>query len=341
MEVGLHPVDEGSVQLVILGKDAVAHQAVELLFTGLPLDLPERILLVLELDHVHALDLVAVFRGVGLLEGIVFQGDQHFLLDEVDLLQLQGRVPVFHGIGLLVVGAVVKREGEILLGVGHLQAGGVRQHQADVAAAAAVVIDHDPVHHPRLVVRGLRAQDIALDAVVEGPGRDLDLILGLEDVVVEGVDLVVGVGDEVVGREEGADGDQGRCEDDGHHHPRDRDAGGFEGGEFAVLGQLAHHHHRGEEGGERQGERQDQETAPHQELRNDLQAQSLADEFVDVEPERLHHQDEQDDQKDREERSYERLEYEAVDPFHRRRGRWGQTGLKTNRSRQPSVPPGR
>ena len=107
MVICLDALDEGGVQLPVLGQDAVAHQLVELLLARGLRDAPQRILLLLELDDVHALDLVAVFGGVGLLEGVILQGDEQLLLREIDLLELQGGVPEAHRVGLLVVHPVV------------------------------------------------------------------------------------------------------------------------------------------------------------------------------------------------------------------------------------------
>ena len=83
-----------------------------------------------------------------------------------------------------------------------------------------------------------------------------------------------------------------------------------------VLAHVAEGHHRRQEGRQRQGQRQHLAASPQEEFQDDLEFQAFADQFIDVQPQELHHQDEYGDREDREERSYERLQYEQVQLFH-------------------------
>ena len=205
----------------------------------------------------------------------------------MDPLELQGGIAIPFGIGFLVVGAVIKGKGEVVLLLGHLHLRRIGQGQEGVPLVGRVVIDHDTVHLAGLVVGILHAQDVSVDTVVERPGGDFDLLLGLADIVSERVDFVVGQGHQVVQSEEGADADAHRGDDEWGHDPEDGDTGRFHGQQLVVLTHLPEGHHGCQQGGKREGERQDGAAAPHQELEDDFKPQALADEFVDIEPEEV------------------------------------------------------
>ena len=253
----------------------------------------------------HGPDLFAVAGGVGMMEGVVLQRDHHLLAGEMDPLQGQGRVPVLAGVGLLVVGAVVQLEGQVVLGFGHLHQAAVGDGEAEVALVGRVVIDHHPVHHPGFLVAVVDAEDVSLDSVVEGSDGDLDLGLGASDVFAHRVDVVDRVGDQPIADEEGADGDDGAGDRRGQQDAGEGDAGGVHRGELVVLAHVAEGHHRRQESRQRQGQRQHLAASPQEELQDDLELQAFADQFIDVQPQELHHQDKDGDREDREERSYE------------------------------------
>ena len=238
----------------------------------------------LELIAGHGPDLLAVTGGVGMVEGVVLQRDHHLLPCKVDPLQGEGRVPVPAGVGLLVVGAVVQLEGEVILGLGHLHEAAVGDGQAEVALVGRVVVHHHPVHHPRLLVAVVDAQDVPLDAVVEGADGDLDFGLGPAQVLPHRVDVVDGVGDQAVADVERGDGDEGARDGHGQQDAGEGDAGGVHGGELVVLAHVAEGHHRGQEGRQREGQRQHLAAPPHEEFQDDLEFQSLTHQFVDVQP---------------------------------------------------------
>ena len=179
-----------------------------------------------------------------------------------------------------------------------------------------MVIDHHPVHHAGVVVAAVHAQYVPLDAVIEDAGRDLDLVLCLVDVVAEGVDLVVSDRYQVIGRIESQDADDCGGYEQRRHDPHERDASALDGDELVVLAHLSYGPHRCKQCGERHGQGQDRTSSPHQELEDDAEGQALVDQFVDIDPQELHHQYEHDDQEDRQERSYEGFEYEPVQSSH-------------------------
>ncbi len=230
------------------------------------------------------------------------------------MLELQGSVSVFAGVGLLIIGAVVEGEGEIILVLAHLHHGGIRKREGGVALVRGMVINHHPVHHA-VIVLGLGAQHIAVDAVVEGARRDLDLVLGAPDIVPEGIDFIPGDRHEVVAHVEGPDAYHKRGYHQRKHHPRERDSGGLDGHQFVVIPHLAQHHHRRQQGGQRQGQGQDGTSTQKHELQHHSEAEALTHKLVDIHPEELKHQDEYDYHQDRDERSYEGFEYEAVELF--------------------------
>ena len=277
----------------------------------------QRVTQVPEFGCLLGLDLVVEAGGIRLLETIVLERDQKLLPGKVDVLQHEARVVVAQGVVLAVGGAVVEGESQVFLAFGHLEDGGVGDGDGDVALVGGVVIDLHAVEHLAVLVLVVHPEDVAFDAVVEGPGRDLDLILGLGDVVAQGVDLVEGVGHHVRTDDVGADGDQGGSEGNRDDDAAERDAGGLDRHQFGVLGQLADGHRGREQGRERQrqGERQAAHP-PEQEFQDGAQSESLAYQLVDVEPEGLHHQDENHDEQDRDERSDEGFQYEAVELFH-------------------------
>ena len=277
----------------------------------------QRVAQVAELGHLLGLDLVVETGRIGLLETVVLERDQQVLPDEVDVPQDQRGVVVAEGVVLHVGGSVEEREGQVFLALGHLDDGGVREGHGDVALAGRVVIDLHVVEHLALLVLVADPQDVAFDAVVEGPRGDLDLVLGAGDVVAQGVDLVEGVGDQARADDVGAAGDQRRGDGQRGDDAAEGDAGGLHRHQFAVLGQLADGHRGGEQRGERQGQREGQAAdTPEQEFQDGAQAEALAHEFVDVQPEGLHHQDENHDEENRDERSDESLQRETVEFLH-------------------------
>ena len=179
-----------------------------------------------------------------------------------------------------------------------------------------MVIDHDSVEHVGLLVLAVHPEYIAVDAVVEGSGRDLDLVLGAADVVSQRENLVVCLRNQPVPDEEGADRYQERRGDQRGDNAGERHAGGLYRKQLVVLGHLPDDHHRGQKRGQRKGERENREDSPHQELQNHAQAETLAHQLVDVEPEELHHQNEDYDQQDRDEWSDKGFEYETVESLH-------------------------
>ena len=227
-------------------------------------------------------------------------------------MQLQGGVSVVLLVGLLIVGAVVHPEcqvveevqGKVGLVLGHLHYRRIGQRKTCVALPV-MVVEHHIFHHPSLVVAASDPEDISLDSIVECSGRDLDLFLGLADVIPQREDLVVGDRYKVVDDEESADADEERGDENRQHHPENRHSGRFQGDELVVLAHIPDGHHRGEQCGQRQRQRQHGAASPEEELRHDAEAQTLTDQLVDVNPQELHHKDEDDHKQDHKEWSYE------------------------------------
>ena len=199
----------------------------------------EGVLVVGQVLEVHRFDLVAEAGAVGLLERVVLKGYDELLASEEQFLELKGGVPELPGVGLLVSGAVVKGESQVLLGGRHLHQGGIGERDAGVALVAGMVIDHHPVHHSAFVVPVVYPEYIALYAVIEDAGRDLDLVLGLVDVIAQRIYLVVCDRHEVVGRIEGEDADDGGRDEERGHDAHQRHAGALDGDELVVLTHLA------------------------------------------------------------------------------------------------------
>ena len=259
---------------------------------------------VLQAIQVHRTDLFAVAGAVGVVEGIVFQRNYHFLVVEADALQCQGGVAVLPLVLLLVIHAVKELEGEVVLGLGHLDDAAVGHGDARVALARTVIVNQDVVHHAGFLVPAVHPQDVALDTVVEGSGGDFDLTLGAADVVAHGVDLVDGVGDQAVADIEGADTDEDADANHGQEDTHERDARRLDGGELEVLAHIAQGHHGAQEGGQRNGQRQHLTASPHQEFQDYLEFQALTNQFIDVQPKELHDQYEYHNPQDRQKRSH-------------------------------------
>ena len=178
-----------------------------------------------------------------MVEGVVFQRNNQLLAAEVYPLKGQGGVPVLALVVLLVVGAVVKLEGKVVLALGHLDDAAVRYRDAGVALAHGVVVHLDVVHHSGGLVPLVNAEDVTVDAVVEGAGGDFDLALCAADIVPHGVDLVDGVGHKAVADEECADGNEDGHDDHWREHPAQGNTGSLDGGELELLAHLPKGHH--------------------------------------------------------------------------------------------------
>ena len=262
--------------------------------------------------QVHGTHLLPVTGAVGLMIGVVLQLDHHFLAVELDALQGQGSVAVFAPVLFLVVHAVEQLEGKVVLGFGHADDAAVGHRKAGVPLAGRVVVHLDVVHHARLLVAALYAQDIPVDAVVEGSRGDFDLTLGAADVVSHGVDLVDGVGDQAVSHVESPHADQQGDDGHGYQHAGQGDAGGLHGRELEFLSHVSQRHHGAEQRSQRNGHGQRLAASPHEEFQDYLEFQALTYQFVNVQPKELHDQDECDNRQDRDERSYERFQQKLV-----------------------------
>ena len=106
-------------------------------------------------------------------------------------MQLERCVPVAHLVGFLIVDAAEHLECQIILRLGHLYHRRIGNRHADIALACRMVINQHAMHDSGLVVLGVDTEHIAVNAVVEGSGRDIDFFLGLADIVAQREDLVV------------------------------------------------------------------------------------------------------------------------------------------------------
>ena len=184
-----------------------------MLFQPLHREVGKGVVALLQLVEAHRLDLLSITGRIRVLEGIVLQGDNHFLAGETESLEAEGGVAVLLGVGLLIIDPVEKLEGQVILGLGHLHHRTVRDGQVGVALVSGMVIDHNSIHHSALLVALLDTEDIALDAVIEGPDGDFDLGLGTADIVAHRIDLVDRIRDETVTDIEGDYRDHCGCRD--------------------------------------------------------------------------------------------------------------------------------
>ena len=160
----------------------------------------------------HGLHLFAETGRVGLLIGIVLQRNNQFLPTEMNTPHGQGSIPVFPRILFLIIGAVEQLESEVILGFGHLEQTAVGNGNAGVAPPVGMVVHLDVVHHAGLLVPAVNPQDISINTIVEGAGRDFDLRLGAADIVPHGINLVDGIGHKPVAHKEG-----GNTDEQAHH----------------------------------------------------------------------------------------------------------------------------
>ena len=265
-----------------------------------------------QLRNIHGVGLVAEAAGVALFEGVVLQRNHQILTLEIDVLQLPRGVAVLTHIGFGVVGSAIEGEGKVVLCLAHLHHCGVCQGEGGVALVRRVVIYHHVIHHAGLLVLVADTEDVTVDAVVERACGNLDFVLCLADIVAEGVYFVVRLGDEVIADEEGAYRYDDGGGEEGKEDAGKGDAGGLDGHELVVFAHLPHSHHGCQQGGKGKTQRHGGATAPEHELQDNLESKSLADQFVDVYPEELHHKHEYHHEQNRDERSYEGLEYELV-----------------------------
>ena len=147
-----------------------------------------------------------------------------------------------------------------------------------------MVVHNYPVHDSGLVVSVVYAEYVAVDSVIEGSCRDLDLFLGPSDVVPESVYLVVRHRDEVVGNEEGADADHDTRYAERNKHSLQGYSRSLDGQELVVLAQRTQRHHGRQQCRKREGEREHGDASPAEEFKYHLETQSLADQLVDIKP---------------------------------------------------------
>ncbi len=298
----------GRVQLFLVGEVVLPEEFVHMPACTYIHQVGQGVVAVAEVAEVHGTHLLAVTGAVGMMEGVVFQGNHHFLVVETDALQRQGGVAVLALVLFLVVHPVKELERQVVLGLGHFDDAAVGYGNARVAFPDGVVVHLDVVHHACLLVPALHPQDVPVDAVVERARGDFDFTFGTADVVAHGVNLVDGVGDQAVAHEESAHADEHAHEDHRQQYARERNAGGLDGGELELLAHVAQRHHGAEQGGQRNGHGQRLAAAPHEEFQDNLEFQALTYQFVNIQPQELHDQYERHNPQDRQERSHKGFE---------------------------------
>ena len=173
----------------------------------------ERIHVVLQRLESLGHHLVAETVPLAAREGVVVEVDDELLLLEFQFVEFQGGIPEGHTVALLVGDSVEEVEYQMALVGRDSHLARLGQGDSRVAVVSGVVVDEQLVHQLGLVVPLLDAEDVAFDAVIEGSGGDFDLLLGVGDVLPEGVDLVVCHRNQVIGGEEGAYADEDRDHD--------------------------------------------------------------------------------------------------------------------------------
>ena len=180
-----------SIQLCCKTENSLGHERGRIDDTRRVIQVRQGVLAVAELIQVHCPYLVAELGLFRLLESIVAQRDNHVLPPEIHSLQLERCVPVAHLVGFLIVDAAEHLECQIILRLGHLYHRRIGNRHADIALAGGMVINQHAMHDSGLVVLGVDTEHIAVDAVVECSGRDIDFFLGLADIVAQRENLVV------------------------------------------------------------------------------------------------------------------------------------------------------
>ena len=87
----------------------------------------------LQLLDIHGSHLISILGLLGFLEGIVLERNNHILLTECDLLELQRSVPIGHIVGFLIIYSAKQLESQIILRLGHLQHSRISESHAGVA----------------------------------------------------------------------------------------------------------------------------------------------------------------------------------------------------------------
>ena len=178
-----------------------------------------------------------------------------------------------------------------------LQHARVGQDDGLVLVRVRLPIDHDAVEMTRFQVLFLYIEVRARNAVVEDTLRNLQfrtLLLHRQEQLRE---LDVGLGHHHVLEEERDAGYQTGDDDERAHRLHQRDACRLDGSQLRALAQVA----VCDQGRKKDGQReclwhQSQAHIP-EELCQYLQRQTLANQFVDISPQELHHQDEEADEK--------------------------------------------
>ena len=169
------------------------------------------VLAVFQLFEVHGLHLIIESGVLRFLERIVLKRYHERLSVEIYFLELQRGIPELSRIGLLIVFSAEHGECQGLLVGRHFHHGRIGESKARIALVPRMVIDHHSIHHPRIIISCVHPQYIAIYAIVECPGRNLDFLLCPSDVIPEREYLVVCYGNKIVRYEERRNAYDGGC----------------------------------------------------------------------------------------------------------------------------------
>ena len=262
----------------------------------------KRIALVFELTDCHGFGRISEPHGVRLLELIVFQRNDKFLPAEINMLERKCRIIVQHAVGFLIIGPVIHAEREIVLPLGDFDEGRIGKCHCCVTPAVTMVIDCHTIQHLTLLVLPVHSDGIAFYAVIEYTGRDLDLILGVHDIIPHGINFGKSLRHKPVTDEKRSDSNHSTAHNQRRNNPGKRNSGGLYGQKLLVLRQLAYDHHGRKQGRKRQGKRQNGTCSPHHELQYHAQSKTFTYKFVYIDPKKLEKKNKDHNDKCRHER---------------------------------------
>ena len=260
-------------------------------------DMVEGVDVTLDSAQTLGLGIVGERSGIGHVE--VGVEVEHNLLRRESLPPIGHRctVPQFLRLHVFKPFPTPQCQHEVLLLCRRLQHARVGQNDGRILIAVGHPVDHDSVEFARLHIFLLHIEVAVGDAVVEDTLGDFQfrtLLLHRDEQLG---DLHVGLRTYVVLEIERTAHDHHRDENQRAEGLHQRNACGLDGREFRAFTQISECDERGEEDGQGQGLRHEHQTHVPKKLGQHLHRKALADELVDIPPQKLHHQHELADEK--------------------------------------------
>ena len=252
---------------------------------------------VVYLSHVLRLSIVCEEVGIHQVE-VGIEGNHVNLLDErfAHVWDVSPEHGALLGIHVAEAFAAPERQFQVHLVGCALHASAVGQHYLYVVVASRVGVDHHAVEHARLGVFVLHEEVVAWYLAVEDAFGDFQLGTLLPHAPCQSRQLARGVGAHLVLEVEAAAADDGRHQDEGCEDAYEGDAGCLHAEQLEALAQVAERDKAGQQDcqGHRHGD--ERQTAVPEELAEQVDGESLADEVVHPLPQELHDEDEKADE---------------------------------------------